>query len=145
MKNKGRDLNNLVTNYYDKGWLDLDAVIEVIAKDQEEEQLSETPLKDSASSTIEKKRRQILAWMDLVGASDAAKEAMRTGYYTEEQMGALHDIWLQEMHKSYGDTFPTNLREIPSRRRYDFSVFLNGVKPRCLQDRDVFGLAKIFI
>jgi hypothetical protein len=127
MKNNGRRLNKLITDYYDKGWLDLDAIMEAISSDGNDGQLPEKALQDFTSEKIEVKRGQILAWMDLVGVSDAVKEAMRTGYYTEEQMDAMHDIWMREMQKSCREQTATAERPSQSRRWRDFGAFRNGV------------------
>jgi hypothetical protein len=142
MKNKDRRPHCLVTDYYDKGWLDLDAVLEAISNSGNDGRLLGEALNDSATERIERKRSQILAGMELVGVSDAVKEAMRTGYYTEEQMDALHDIWIREMQKSCVDQMSVSEKLINSRRWRDFAAFRNGVRTPRVRDHNFARMGK---
>ena len=142
MKNKDRRSHCLVTDYYDKGWLDLDAVMEAISDSENDGRLSDKTLHNHVSVKVEEKRRQILAWMELAGASVEVKEALRTGYYTEEQMDALHDIWLREMRKSCADQMGVAEKRIQSKRWRDYGAFRSGVGPLRVRDHDFVKLGE---
>jgi hypothetical protein len=130
MKNKAREPRHLLADYYERGWVDLDGIMEAISKGSlERSDAGESPA-ESISQPCEERKKQILAWMELTGASSEAVDAMRKGWYTEEQLAALHEIWSREMERTRENLLSVSHMATRRKKWRDFSAFRNGVKAR---------------
>ena len=128
MLHNSKALRELVSDYDDKGWLDLDAIMEAIADQDKQENACTTQLSHPVDQRVDKVRDKILALMDLKGVSEAAKKAMRDGIFTEEQLEDLHNKWSEEIQKSPRTTPDKILSSFPMTRWRDFIPYRNGVQ-----------------
>jgi len=122
----------LLSEYFDQGCLDLDAILDTLLGGSPEHRLDGTESAPCVDRRIEEKRHKILALMELNAASDIAKNAIRMGWFTEDQINELLRIWTEETRKSTADS-AKSAGIVPSTNLWrDFSAYHNGVRPRIL-------------
>jgi len=122
----------LVSEYFDNGCLDLDAVLDALIDGSPECRLDETGSATSVDIRIEEKRHKILALMELNAASAIAKDAIRMGWFTEDQIDELLRIWTEEARRSAQDSTNSAGRTSKTNRWRDLSGYHNGARPRIL-------------
>lgn len=121
-------LSRLLLDYRNKGWLDLDTLIETIEQEQGQDQLGSKCRKIRPSLLENDLTHRVLALMELAGTPEAEREHLIVGDLSDSQLEELHRVLSQKVRCQMG---LHNDEEIVSGKEpvcQDYSIYRNGVR-----------------
>jgi hypothetical protein len=124
MKHIRNDLRNVSSDYLDRGWLDIDAIMDLMMgqahKDDSQDGEDELPRSDQANL-----RRKIIAMAELLELPDIEKKSLLNTANSDQQLEELHRRWAERIGETLGRG--DSARENQARERWqDFSVYRSG-------------------
>ena len=124
MKHIRNDLRNVSSDYLDRGWLDVDAIMDLMMG-----QVHNDVLKDGADGLPQDDqanlRRQIIAMAELLELPDIEKKSLLNTANSDQQLEELHRRWADRIGETFGRG--NSSRENQVRERWqDFSVYRSG-------------------
>jgi len=118
-------LQHLLLDYRNKGWLDVDTLLEILEHKQVRD--LPTPFHNSASwSPKEEITHKIVALMELASAPEIERQKVMQNSYTIPQLEELQRIWLEKVRQKLG--FQQNdIHKNEENIWCDYSKYRNGV------------------
>ena len=124
MKHIKKDLRNISSDYLGKGWLDVDAIMELMTgrehNDNPNKDDSEFPKFDQ-----KKLRRKVTALMELLEMPEVEKDQLLDSADINIQLEELHRRWAERIGKTLGGA--DSAQKDPAGDCWqDFSVYRSG-------------------
>ncbi|KPL07698.1 hypothetical protein AMJ86_03400 [bacterium SM23_57] len=124
MKHIQHKIRSANSDYLDKGWLDMDAIMELMM-DQEHKDDLRTDAGEFPQSDQEKTRRKVIALMELLEIPEVEKDQLLNATDTNQQLEDLHRRWTEKVNAklAFSDSAP---EDQSGERWQDFTVYRNG-------------------
>ena len=118
-------LQRLLLDYRNKGWLDVDTLIEFLEHQQVRDH--PTPAHNfSAWSPKEKFTHKIVALMELASASEIEQQKLLQNSFTIPQLEELQQLWLEKVRQKLGIQ-QNDIQKNEKNIWCDYSKYRNGV------------------
>ncbi len=130
MKDNNTQAQVILSTFHDRGWVDLDEILELLAKKTPITKSNSTETTEKPSSSQDVLQRKIAALMDLADLTDAQREQLITRCKSVEQLQQLYNEWEEKISAILGvdcgkseDIHQEVLRE-------DYSKYQSGKKEK---------------
>ena len=130
MKDKNTQAQVILSAFPDRGWVDLDEILELLTKKIPISKSNATDVTEKPGSSEDVLQRKIAALMDLADLTDAQREQLITRCKSVEQLQKLHNEWEVKINTILGvDSGKSEdlHQEVP---REDYSKYHSGKKER---------------
>ncbi len=130
MKDNNTQAQVILSAFHDRGWVDLDEILELLTKKIPISKSNSTETTEKPSSSQDVLQRKIAALMDLTDLTDAQREQLIARCKSVEQLQQLHNEWEEKINSILGVDCGKSERlhqEVPHE---DYSKFQSGKRER---------------
>jgi restriction endonuclease Mrr len=129
MKNKTSQLGRMLADYKDRGWLDLDRVLEALELGTKSDHQREPILGETNYSSEPEVVQKIEALLDLYEVPEEKRRHILQHGLTDAQLEKLHREWLEKVKRELGTTETPPDRVSGGVSWQDYSVYRSGSRP----------------
>ncbi len=130
MKDNNSQAQVILSTFHERGWVDLDEILELLAKKIPITKSNTTETTEKPNGSQDVLQRKIAALMDLADLTDAQREQLITRCNSVEQLQQLHTEWEEKIYTILGVDCGKSEGPHQEILREDYSKYQSGKKEK---------------